>query len=211
MWNNVGEQGANGWGETQEISDRGNQVGFEWTNEPERNSDRLTRQWWLWFPAAGHQTTPLTFGPKNMKAKLILIGLIISCAFTLTDAHPSVPYIGLTQNSNNVTVLRINGRELERKEDCLTHLQKLASVSKEMSIFVLVEPNVPKKEFKWLMNSLQHAELTNIRVFSYRTDGESSTTQTNEHLNAAVEYIDRARFQAWLLPWKETHEILNAE
>jgi hypothetical protein len=52
-------------GETQEISDRGNQVGFEWTNEPERNSDRLTRQWWLWFPAAGHQTTPQTFAIKD--------------------------------------------------------------------------------------------------------------------------------------------------
>jgi hypothetical protein len=36
--------------------------------EPERNSDRLTRQWWLWFPAAGHQTTPQTFG-NNMKTK----------------------------------------------------------------------------------------------------------------------------------------------
>jgi hypothetical protein len=48
--------------EIQEISDRGNQVGFGWANEPERNSDRLTRQWWLWFPAAGHQTTPQTLG-----------------------------------------------------------------------------------------------------------------------------------------------------
>jgi len=51
--------------ETQKISDRGKQVCFGWSNKPERNSDRLTRQWWLWFPAAGHQTTPLTFGNMN--------------------------------------------------------------------------------------------------------------------------------------------------
>jgi hypothetical protein len=56
-------RGSNGR-ETQEISDRGNQVCFGWANKPERNSDRLTRQWWLWFPAAGHQTTPQTLTKK---------------------------------------------------------------------------------------------------------------------------------------------------
>ena len=67
--------------ETQEISDRGNQVEFGWANEPRRNSDRLTRQWWLWFPAAGHQTTPQTLGNKRMKTKSIGAFLVVIGVF----------------------------------------------------------------------------------------------------------------------------------
>ena len=63
--------------ETQEISDRGNQVCFGWSNQPERNSDRLTRQWWLWFPAAGHQTTPQTFDQYDMRNIAAISGLTL--------------------------------------------------------------------------------------------------------------------------------------
>jgi hypothetical protein len=80
-------RGSNGR-ETQEIGIRGNQVCFGWANKPERNSDRLTRQWWLWFPAAGHQTTPLTFGHNKMK-RITTVGMLflIGCSPMMRPAE----------------------------------------------------------------------------------------------------------------------------
>jgi len=132
---------------------------------------------------------------------LLLIGIV-----SAANAHPSVPYIGLRQNTNCVTTLSMNGRVLDSEDALIAPLTKLIALSKDLSVYVLVDTDVPMSEFMKVMQLLQGIGFTSISVF-YRNDTPARyESDPAARTGVSFHYIDRERFERWLLSWKDAHK-----
>ena len=133
--------------------------------------------------------------------------LLMCCLATASYAHPSVPYIGMRQSSNNVTIVSINGEVFEPKEGVLAPLKKLADLAKDLSLYLLIDTDVPMSSFMWMMNSLEDIGFSSIHVFYHEGKRPIAIDETrNDTMNVSFQYIDQDRFRRWMLSWKEAHE-----